>query len=51
MALSNRCRDVFYGYAPGLADMMEIMRREVDELAPSDLRAITRAFIAADITR
>lgn len=51
VALSNRCRDVFYGYAPGLADMMEIMRREVDELAPSDLRAITRAFVAADITR
>jgi hypothetical protein len=49
--MSYRYRDVFYGYAPGLADMMELMRREVDELAPSDLRAITRAFIAADITR
>jgi hypothetical protein len=49
--MSYRYRDVFYGYAPGLADMMELMRREVDEFAPSDLRAITRAFIAADITR
>ena len=43
--------EIFYGFAPGLVDMMEYTSRDVDLSVTENLRIASRAFIAADTTR
>lgn len=42
---------MFYGFAPGLVDMMEYTSRDIDQSVTENLRVASRAFIAADATR
>ena len=43
--------EMFYGFAPGLVDMMEYTSRDIDQSVTENLRVASRAFIAADATR
>lgn len=43
--------EMFYGFAPGLVDMMEYTSRDIDQSVTENLRIASRAFIAADATR
>ena len=43
--------EMFYGFAPGLVDMMEFTSRDIDQSVTENLRIASKAFIAADTSR
>ena len=44
----SACRESFNNFAPGLADMMELMEREVDPHVTEEMRDKSRAFLLSD---